>query len=41
MSLLSRDAPPRAERTLGEDTAEEVPMAGGAVPDDTQYPPQL
>lgn len=23
------------------DTAEEPPMAGGAVPDDTQYPSQL
>ena len=28
-------------KAVGEDTAEEVPIAGGAAPDDTQYPSQL
>lgn len=31
MSFLSRDAHPGTGRTLVEDTAEEIPTAGGAI----------
>lgn len=41
MSFLSRDAPPGAEQILVDDTAEEIPITGGAIPDNTQHPSQL